>query len=169
MFWKISKPARPLQQIYLPYPYRSCSLYISNKYKHILFIPYGKAEAGFHVELDNIISDTWPCDFGKLQQNIEEALNRYLPSVTYIEGNWPSYNNSKAKSQKSFEFDYIHISLGTDLSSEYGKREVERIQVSAEPSSIDNTYSLIGVRHLLDTGVAQMVIDIFEGCSKIRY
>jgi hypothetical protein len=169
MFWKKAKPSQPMQQINVPHLYRCCCLYISDKYKHIMFVPQGKADIGLFVEVDNIISDSWPCDFGKLQLNIEEALNRYLPSATYVKGNWPAYNNSKAKSQKSFEYDYIGIWLETDMSRTYGEREVERIKVSAQPSSLDITYSLIGYRHLLDTKVAQMVIDIFEGCSKIRF
>lgn len=169
MFWRKSKLSQQAHQIKLPYSYRCCRLYISSKYNNILFVPQGKADIGLYVELDIIVADTWPCNFERLQLNIEEALNKYQSSATYIKGNWPSFKKSNAKSQKSFEFDYISIWLETDLTKGYGEKEVERIKVLAQPSSLDNTYSLIGCTHLLDTNVAQMVIDIFEGCSKIRY
>lgn len=169
MFWKKSKSSHQAHQNNFPYSHRCCSLYISSKYNQILFVPQGKADIGLYIELENIEADSWPCSFEKLQLNIEDALNKYQSSATYTKGNWPSYNKSNAKSQKSFEFDYISIWLETDLTKEYGKKEVERIKVSAQPSSLDNTYSLVGCGHLLDTKVAQIVIDIFEGCSKIRY
>jgi hypothetical protein len=169
MFWKKSKLSHQTQQINLPNSYRCCCICISMKYNHILFVPQGKTDIGLYVELDNIVTDSWPCNFERLQLNIEDTLNKFQSSATYTKGNWPSYNKSNAKSQKSFEFDYISIWLETDLTKGYGEKEVERIKVSAQPSSLDNTYSLVGCRHLLDTKVAQMVIDIFEGCSKIRY
>jgi hypothetical protein len=169
MFWKKSKLSQQSPQSNSPYSYRCCCLYISSKFNQIIFVPQGKADIGLYFELDNIVADTWPCNFERLQLNIEEALNKYQPLATYTKDNWPSYNKSNAKSQKSFELDYISIWLETDLTKGYGEKEVERIKVAAQPSSLDNTYSLVGCRHLLDTKVAQMVIDIFEGCSKIRY
>jgi hypothetical protein len=169
MFWKKGKLLPQKTDLNFPHPFRTCCLHISKKHSQILFVPQGKTEIGLYVELDNIISDSWPCNLGKLQLNIELALNRYQPSATYVKGNWPSYNISKAKSQVSFEFDYISIWLETDMTRGYGPKEVERISVSAQPSSLDSSYSLVGCRHLIDTRVAQMVIDIFEGCSKIKY
>ena len=152
----------------LPFPVRYCDLYISDKYKQILFVPYGKIDIGINAEVDRVIADSWPCKFQDLQANIEEALNRYLPATTYIKGKWPSYDHSKAKTQKSFELDYLRIRLATDLSREYGEREVERIRVTAQPTPLDTTYQLVGTGHLIDTKIAQIVIDIYEACMKIR-
>ena len=158
----------PKKENFFPYPDRYCWLFISAKFKHILFVPLGRIDIGAHVELDNLLSDDWPCNIGKLQSNIEETLNRYLPSTVHVKGQWPSYNNSKAKSQRSFEFDYISIWVATDNSKGYRGGEAERIKISCYPTSLE-TYSLVGIRHLVDTQVAQMVIDIFEGSSKIKY
>lgn len=168
MFWKKGKLLPQKANLNLPHTFRTCCLFISKKHNHILFVPQGKSQIGLYVELDDIISDSWPCDFEKLQSNIELTLNRYQNSATYVKGNWPSYNSSKAKSQASFEFDYICIWLETDMKKGYGSKEVERISISAQPTSLDS-YSLEGCKHLIDTRVAQMVIDIFEGCSKIKY
>jgi hypothetical protein len=168
MFWKKEKQIQPIKPENLSRPYRFCIVYISDKYKHIIFVPQGKIIIGAYAELENIIEDVWPCDFGQLQKNIEEALNRFLESTQYIKGNWPSYKNSKAKSQKSFESDYIAVWLETDLSKPYGEKEVERIRVTAHPTLLDNTYCLTGTGHLLDTKIAQILCDIFDACLKIR-
>lgn len=151
-----------------PHPRRFCDLYISDKYKEILFVPWGKVDNGMYAEVDNLIIDVWPCKFQDLQQNIENVLKRYLSKTAYVKGKWPSLDNSQAKSQKSFESDYIRIRLETDTSRSYSDGEVERIKVSAQPTALDNTYSLTGCGHLLNTQVAQIVLDIFEACSKIR-
>jgi hypothetical protein len=150
------------------YPDRFCHLYISSKYKQILFVPYGKMGIGAHAEIDDIIVDTWPCDFGQLQANIEATLAKFAPAVNYVKGKWPSYEVSKAKSQRAYESDYIRCRLATDQSRPYGDGEAERITVTANPTSLDITYSLVGTSHLLNTGIAQIVVDIAAACDKIR-
>jgi hypothetical protein len=158
----------------ISFPYRHCDIYISTKYKHILFVPFGRINGGTSAEHENIISDVWPCEFGKLQENIVEALDRGLVAhanfdpFKYRRGKYPSYNNSKAKSESSFRSDYILLRVETDTKREYEKGEVERITVTAQPTSLDSTYRLTGTYHLLDTYVAQLVLDIFEACMKIR-
>ena len=91
-----------------------------------------------------------------------------LDQQTSTEGKWPSFDCSKAKSQRSFETDYVTFRLETDLTRSYREHEVERIKVRAQPTILDNTYSLNGCGHLLDTKIAQIVLDIFEACLKIR-
>ncbi len=152
------------------YPLRACNVYISEKYQQILFVPFGKAETGLHIEQENIITDTWPCKFQDLQINIEEALNRYQPLVPYDKDNhvWRTFDLSKAKTRRSFETDYISIHLSTDTTKEYGSQEKERIRVSAEPTLLENTYSLTGCSHLNDTRIAQITLDIYNACIKIR-
>ncbi|WP_343303795.1 hypothetical protein AAHN97_19710 [Chitinophaga niabensis] len=114
--------------------------------------------------------DTWPCKFQDLQTNIEEALNRYQPLVPYDKDKsfWHTFDLSKAKTRRSFETDYISIHLSTDTTKEYGSHEIERIRVSAEPSPQDNTYSLAGCSHLVETRIAQITLDIYKACVKIR-
>ena len=168
MFWKRDNKQASANNNHFPHPYRICDICISEKYHEILFVPYGKVENGMHAEVDNLIIAKWPCKFEDLQLNIEEILRRYLSQTTYVKGKWPSFEKSKAKSQKSYETDYVRIRLGTDLSSSYGDGEVERIKVNAQPTLLDNTFSLVGCTHLLDTKVAQVVLDIYEACMKIR-
>ena len=168
MFWEKESRQPSTKERHFPHQNRFCDLYISDKNHEILFVPYGKVENGMHAEVDNLIIDKWPCRFQDLQANIEKALNRYLPKTNYIAGKWPSFDNSKAKSQKAYEADYIRIRLETDLTRNYGEGEVERIKVTAQRTYLDNTFSLIGCTHLLDTKVAQVVMDIYEACMKIR-
>ena len=126
-------------------------------------------DIGAYAEIDDIVVDTWPCDFGKLQANIEATLNKFAPTAIHVKGKWPSYEASKATSQSAYKADYIAFRLKTDLSRSYGEGEVERITVTATPSALDTTYSLVGTSHLLDTRVAQIVVDIAEACDKIRH
>jgi hypothetical protein len=158
----------------ITYPYRHCGVYISTKYKHIMFVPLGRIKNGMSAEHENVISDVWPCDFGKLRENIEEALDRALVAHSnfdpfkYRPGHYPSYDNSKAKSETSFRSEYVLLRVETDNAREYGQGEAERVKVIAHPTSLDTTYRLTGTYHLLDTKVAQLVLDIFEACMKIR-
>ena len=168
MFWKKTKQFDTRAKGNFPHPYRFCHLYITDKYREILFVPFGKINILAHAEVDNIVVDSWPCEFGKLQKNIELTLNEYRNSTEYVKGNWPSFKKSKAKSQSSFETDYIRVILETDTARNYGEKEVERIKVSAQPSVLTDTFSLVGCGHLLDTKIAQIVIDIVDGCFRIR-
>ncbi|MBP6430171.1 MAG: hypothetical protein KA319_00205 [Ferruginibacter sp.] len=168
MLWYKNKQDNEIVKGNIKYPYRFCKLYISDDYNQIIFVPFGKISSGIYAEIDDLIIDSWPCDFEKLQNNIEKTLNKFAESAIHTKSKWPSYDNSKAKSQKSFEANYICIRLETDAKKEYGEFEVERITASAKPSILDTTYSLVGTNHLLETSIAQMVIDIFEACLKIR-
>ncbi|SIO52725.1 hypothetical protein [Chitinophaga niabensis] len=165
MFWNKKKRSQAGK-----YPYRACNIYISEKHQQILFVPFGRADIGLHIEQENVIVDTWPCKFQDLQTNIEEALNRYQLLVPYDKDNlvWHSFDLSKAKTRHSFEADYISLHLSTDTTKEYGSHEKERIRVSAEPNPPDSTYSLTGCSHLTDTRIAQITLDIYDACVKIR-
>lgn len=168
MFWKKEKQSDPINKDNFTYPYRFCDLCISDRYKQILFVPYGKLDNGAYAEINNLIIDSWPCKFQDMEKNIEETLNRFSGKAVWVEGKWPSYDNSKAKTQRSYEADFIRLRLETDSSWGYGEGEVERIRVTARPTPLDNTFHLTGTGHLLDTKVAQIVVDIFEACLKIR-
>lgn len=159
MFWK-----KEMKEITI----RSCSLNIGEKYNQILFVPYGQIANGLNVELDDIIIDNWPCDFGDLQENINKTLDKYKPKYIQSDTLWYSQLKSKAKTIKSFETDYLNIHLYTDISRKYGEGEVERISVSTQPSKLEDTYRIIGCGHLIESKVAQIVIDIYNASMKIR-
>jgi hypothetical protein len=179
MFWKNNK-SKPLEfgseekkkRESFPYPERQCWLYISSKYKEILFVPMGKVDAWKTSELDSIIIKEWPLNIGDLQEAIQLTFDRWLESVPDTNPsneNWHSFNKSKAKTQRSFRVDYVQMSLTTDLEREYGEGEVERILVEAYPKNwFEDNYKLVGKNHLMETQVAQVVIDIFKACEKIR-
>jgi hypothetical protein len=95
MFWKKEKHELTVKNDKHSHPYRFCYLYISEKYKQILFVPYSKQEIGIYKELDNLIIDTWPCKFQDLQTNIEKVLNSFSQLPTNVKATWPSFENSK--------------------------------------------------------------------------
>lgn len=181
MFWKNkNKISEPLEFEHsvekkreaFPYQERHCWLYISSKYNEILFVPMGKIDPWKSRELDSIVVKDWPINIGELQDMIQETLDKWTDPVADIKpsnDNWHSFNSSKAKTQKSFQVEYVKMSLTTDLEREYGQGEVERILVKASPKNwTDDNYKLVGKNHLIETQVAQVVIDIFNACEKIR-
>ena len=123
-------------------------------------------------ELDTIVVKEWPLNIGELQDTIQETLDKWIDPVDDIKpsnDNWHSFNKSKAKTQNSFNVDYVQMCLTTDMGREYGQREVERIIIEASPKKWhEDNYKLIGRNHLMDTQVAQVVIDIYNACEKIR-
>jgi hypothetical protein len=155
-----------------PFPERHCWLYISYKYTEILFVPMGKIDSWKSCELDSVVVKEWPMNIGELQHSIQETLDKWKDSVTDVNpsnDNWHSFKASKAKTQKSFQVDYVQVSLTTDMEREYAQDEVERILVKASPKNWQNdSYKLVGKNHLLETQVAQVVMDIFNACEKIR-
>ncbi|MBI3259510.1 MAG: hypothetical protein HYZ54_08575 [Ignavibacteriae bacterium] len=180
MFWKKSKLPKPTQFVKdegglredFPYPERYCSIYISEKHKEIVFVPMGRIDPWKSRELDSVIVKEWPLNIGELQDCIQTTLDKWKDQVDDIEpGNklWYSLNNSKAKTQHSFRVDYVHLTLTTDMDRKYGQGEVERITVKASPFDWSEVrYKLVGTNHLMETQIAQLVIDISKACEKIR-
>jgi hypothetical protein len=146
--------------------YKLARIYISEKYKEILFVPMGGDS--IKKELLDIKKDSWPSDFGKLQKNIEEMLIKYEPNEPKHEVVWPAYEASVAKTRKSFDQDYIILRLESDTKNPYSDGEAERINVRAQASRLETSYYLVGQERLIDTELAQLVIDIFNACLKIR-
>ena len=160
---------KPDDESNLIFRYKLGHIYISEKYHQILFVPLGGiVEEGIRRELPDIIADKWPCDFGNLQINIEEMLNRFKPLNIEPGFTWPAYEASLAKTRKSFEQDYLMLRLESDSKNPYGEGEAERINVRAQASRLETSYYLIGQEQLIDTELAQVVIDIFNACMKIR-
>lgn len=61
------------------------------------------------------------------------------------------------------------MSLATDMDREYEQGEVDKIIVKATPVDwTEDTYKLIGENHLVETKFAQVVVDIYNACEKIR-
>lgn len=181
MFWKKKvKLPEPLEfglnsdekRERFPYRERYCWIHISSKYDEIVFVPMGKIDHWKFREQDSVIVKKWPLNIGELQNTIQLTLDQWLDSVPDVESsneNWHSFNRSKAKTQRSFQTDYVDIRLATDMAREYGQNEVERIIVEASPKNwTDDSYKLIGRDHLIETRIAQLIIDIFKACEKIR-
>jgi hypothetical protein len=181
MFWKNrNKIPEPLElevdkgekREAFPFPERHCWLYISSKYKEILFVPMGKIDPWRSSELDSVVVKEWPMNIGELQDAIQETLDKWIDPIDENKpsnDNWHSFNKSKAKTQRSFKVDYVQMSLTTDLEREYKQGEVERIIVKASPIDWNgDNYKLVGKNHLVETQVAQVVLDIFSACERIR-
>tara|TARA_R100000935_G_scaffold3803_1_gene9470 strand:- start:1398 stop:1949 length:552 start_codon:yes stop_codon:yes gene_type:complete len=178
MFWNQKKKENPTSELNekseqkTPYSEKSCWIYLSEKYKEILFVPIGIMTEWTFRELDNVIVKEWPLKIGELQKCVNITLDNFKQNVTEIENNndnWFSFKNSKAKSQRSFNEDYIQFQLKTDFSREYADGEVERFNVKSSPRPWDkDRHYIIGTAHLVDTDIAQLILDINKDCQKIR-
>ena len=178
MFWKKNKKENltseqgDIDGNNPPYSERWCWVYLSEKYNEILFIPIGNISEWEFRELDKVIVKEWPLNIGELQECVNTTLNNFEPKVDKIDNNndnWFSFNNSKAKTQKSFNTDYITFQLKTDFSRDYQDGEVERFTVKSTPKDWDNArHYIIGTAHLMDTDIAQLILDINKDCQKIR-
>lgn len=150
------------------YPYKLARVYISELHKEILFVPMGRVSEGTYMETFDIIKDQWPCDFGEMEANLENTLSKYNPQMVRHEEFWPAYKASKAKTPKAFAEHYILLRLESDYKNSYGEGEAERINVRTQASPLETNYYLVAQKHLIDTDLAQAIIDMFEACMKIR-
>ncbi len=181
MFWKnrvkISEPLKLESEVTspreaFPFPKRQCWVYISSKYKEVVFVPMGEITPYKSKELNSVITKEWPLNIGELEESIRLTLDKWennVPDSELSTNNWHSFNRSKAKTQQSFTVNYVPICLTTDLDKEYGISEAERIIVKGSPKEWHKTnYKIVGESHLLETHVSQTVLDIFNACEKIR-
>ncbi len=154
------------------YSERSCWIYLSEKYNEILFVPIGNTSEWTFRELDKVIIKEWPLKIGELQKCVNITLDNFEQNAIEIENNndnWFSFKNSKAKTQKSFNSDYIVFQLKTDFTREYADGEVERFNVKSSPREWEkDRHYIIGTAHLIDTDIAQLILDINNDCEKIR-
>ncbi len=178
MFWKKNKKEDSTSELKennensSTYSERSCWIYLSEKYNEILFVPIGNISEWRFRELDKVIVREWPLKIGELQDCVNLTLDNFEQIVSEIENNnenWFSFKNSKAKTQKSFNSDYIVFQLKTDFSREYADGEVERFNVKSSPRKWEkDRHYIMGTAHLTDTDIAQLILDINKDCQKIR-
>ena len=174
MFWR-KKHIREIDISHLEagipiYRPRSCKVKISSKYNQVLFIPFGKMESWITKELKFVITDNWPLDIATFQNHLGLTLDHYKSNLKDEEASneiWYSYKVSKAKSQHSFEVDYVSL-IFESIDKEYSDGEAEEIKVSAIPRKGLDYFSLTCQRHMVGIEVSQMAYDIFSACEKIR-
>jgi len=177
MFWKKNKREDLTPELEKKsdkntrYSERSCWIYLSERYNEILFVPIGYITPWQFRELDKVIIKKWPLNIGDLQECVNITLDNFEKKVDEIDNNdnWFSYKKSKAKTQKSFNADYITFHLKTDFSRDYEDGEVERFNVKSSPRDWDkDRHYIMGTAHLIDTDIAQLILDINKDCQKIR-
>lgn len=154
-----------------PYPELLARIYISEKFKEILFVPMGCIEDSFgslFMETFDIISDTWPCDFGELQNNIEILLSSYKTSMPRHDTMWPAHQASRSKTRKAFSEHYILFHLRSDDKRLYYPGEGERIFVRTQASPLETTYYMVALESREGPKLAQAIVDMFDACMKIR-
>lgn len=100
---------------------KRCNVYVSEVYNEIIIAPRSLDKAGVIYEQEKCLVLSKEIDFQKLGEEIMNAMNQF----SYIEtdlsksklSDWPAYKHSKSKSVKSFEKEYISLSL--DCCNEY--------------------------------------------------
>ncbi|MBK8343054.1 MAG: hypothetical protein IPL12_06820 [Bacteroidetes bacterium] len=93
---------------HFPFIERRCWLFISSKFKEILFVPVGETDKFSFIELNSIIIKPWPLNIEELQDCIQLTLDKFgqkIEDQPPTNENWYSLKNSKAKTQQSFKIE----------------------------------------------------------------
>ena len=90
-------------------------LYVSVKHAQTIFAPVSKNEAGIYYEQENCFSHEFPMSDLLLGEcclkywNLFEVKEKNLRELKSTD--WPAFKHGKSKAVRSFEFDYIKISV----------------------------------------------------------
>jgi hypothetical protein len=155
-----------------PYLKRQCFVFISEKFSQIIFVPIGVLDKWRTCEIDSVISEDWPLQSEKIQENIIKTLNLFEENVReYDEGldKWYSLKKSKTDGIRSFQKNYRTFHLETDTERKYEEGEKERIIIK---TSVDEwgteKYQLVGKGHLIGNDISNLIIEMQSACEKIK-
>jgi hypothetical protein len=91
------------------------NVYISDKFHQIIFAPTHNNFAGINYEQDECFAYDLPMSESEIGETAINCWNLFsIKDKNLREGkhsDWPAFKKSKAKTIRSFEFDYIRLSL----------------------------------------------------------
>jgi hypothetical protein len=91
------------------------NIYISQKYHQIIFAPTHNNFAGINYEQDECFAYDFPMPESEIGETVINCWNLFsIKDKNLRDGklsDWPAFKKSKAKTIRSFEFDYIRLSL----------------------------------------------------------
>jgi hypothetical protein len=167
MFWNKKKE---LAKVSMEQPFlKECWLFVSPELEEILLVPTIKSinvrYGLFTVEQDDVIVKSWPSDLEYIGQLTLDCFNNCIPTNEDINDfdNWPSLNNSKAKSQQQFKVEYIWIRV-------YQRADnLDYCDLIAYPYHFDVAeFHLVTGSALSKESLGDAIASLIKGCQKIR-
>ncbi len=93
------------------------SVYISDKYEQIIITPRQINKAGIIYEQENCKTISKSTNALELGTEVMISMNQFLFKDINLRNtkltDWPSFKHSKSKSVRTFEQEYIHISINS--------------------------------------------------------
>ena len=92
---------------------KSATVYISDKFKHLIIAPRHENYAGILYEQKDCFASDYPIDLTAFGEEVIKNLNLYSVKDSNRRdsksSDWPAYKHSKCKTIVSFEKEYISI------------------------------------------------------------
>ena len=142
---------------------KHCSVYISDKHEQIIIAPQLVNKAGIIYEQENCRTMPKSAIFSELGTEIIDSMNLFSMKDTNLTAakrtDWPSYKHSKSKSVKTFEQEYINISV--DSCNEYNLIiEIEGSPYKNSELKIKSTLSFYADKE----EIGRRIMQVFEAC-----
>ena len=142
---------------------KCASIYISDKYKHIIINPNHENNAGIIYEQDKGDVSDFPIDTKVLGQMLIDNLNKYSIKDVNLRDHkrtdWPAFKQGKSKSVTTFEKEYIQIFVSSANDSNLILTLSGSPFVSSE-LTVNSTISF----HSDQGEIGQRVLDIYQAC-----
>lgn len=147
---------------------KRCSVYISEVYDEIIIVPKSVDKSGVIYEQAKCVVLSKGCALEVLGEEIMKAMNRFQYKETdrtkFKLTDWPAFKHSKSKSVKSFEKEYISISLDGCNSSNL-IFSVEGIPFKNSEVNIVTSVSF----YAKNEGIAQKIMKVYTACLTRKF
>lgn len=96
---------------------KRCSVYISDKHGEVIIAPQHVNNAGIFYEQENCRVISKPFDTEELGRVVMECMDMFSLKDANLRNtkitDWTSFTQSKSKSVRAFEQEYLYISIGS--------------------------------------------------------
>ncbi len=139
------------------------AVYASYKHKHLILAARCQNDAGIIYEQGICYDHPLPIDMEELGIKIIEFLNLYRVIDKNLRDSksneWPAFKSSKSKSVRSFESEYIHISIDGSNNKNLG------LIISGLPYKQSRISVVSSVSFFEDKEViGERVMELYEAC-----
>ena len=139
------------------------NIYISDKFHQIIFAPTHNNFAGINYEQEECFAHDLPMSESEIGQSAINCWNLFSIKDKNLRDNkpsdWPAFKKSKAKTIRSFEFDYIRLSLR-------GESESNIILIIEGLPNKDSDLSVTSVisAYTEKINIGDRILKVYEAC-----
>lgn len=142
---------------------KHCSVYISDRHEQIIITPQHVNKAGIIYEQQNCLTKSKSISFQELGTEVIESMNLFSLKDFNLrdkkQTDWPSFKQSKSKSVRAFEQEYIHISV--DSCNEYNLIiDIEGSLFKKSELTIKSTISFYADKE----EIGKRIMKVYETC-----